>query len=470
MAPARGLFGLYKTMGDVPRPLVGIESKAAVASVHSSSPTRGHHMKRAPTLLLIITILVLLGIAQVQAQGEITLEGLAASIEALVNRDNNFEERIVAMENQLDIVTPTSTVTNTPTNTPTPTHTPTPTYTPTITLTPTPTFTPTPTLTPTPLPPATNFEEVRSAYTGDKDVFGRRFTGKNVYVKGRISRLTKRNSFYEIEFRDGSLLDVTCHAPLNTRMTRISVGSVVIVFGRTDLDYNVFSDDDLLIKNCGIVLASEEAARASSSQATPTPQSAQATFTVDTENVNVRAGSGVNHEVIGVIKKGQSFIITGMNEQRDWLRFQFEGKEGWVAAHLMVISNSDAIPVTKGLSPTSTPETELTCDGDLELIDVEDVSYSTVVRASVRIGMPPGCNEDHAMVFALLYSENTKDELDINAVNFFFYCDYASSGGYANVSIVFAPYGDWARAGEVRTGDYSKHELGLEFARELPCP
>ena len=145
MAPARGLFGLYKTMGDVPRPLVGIESKAAVASVHSSSPTRGHHMKRAPTLLLIITILVLLGIAQVQAQGEITLEGLAASIEALVNRDNNFEERIVALENQLDIVTPTSTVTNTPTNTPTPTHTPTPTYTPTITLTPTPTFTPTPT-------------------------------------------------------------------------------------------------------------------------------------------------------------------------------------------------------------------------------------------------------------------------------------------------------------------------------------
>ena len=298
-------------------------------------------MKRAPTLLLIITILVLLGIAQVQAQGEITLEGLAASIEALVKRDNNFEERIVALENQLDIVTPTSTVTNTPTNTPTPTHTPTPTYTPTITLTPTPTFTPTPTLTPTPLPPATNFEEVRSAYTGDKDVFGRRFTGKNVYVKGRISRLTKRNSFYEIEFRDGSLLDVTCHAPLNTRMTRISVGSVVIVFGRADLDYNVFSDDDLLIKNCGVVIASEEAARASSSQATPTPQSAQATFIVDTENVNVRAGPGVNHEVIGVLKKGQSFIITGMNEQKSWLRFRFEGREGWAYAPLMAIQNGD---------------------------------------------------------------------------------------------------------------------------------
>ena len=429
-------------------------------------------MKRAPTLLLIITILVLLGIAQVQAQGEITLEGLAASIEALVNRDNNFEERIIALENQLEIVTVTSTVTSTPTTTPTPTLTPTSTHTPTITPAPSPTFTPTPTLTPTPLPPATNFEEVRSAYTGDKDVFGRRFTGKNVYVKGRVSRLTNRTSSWVIEFRDGSLLDVTCHVPGSSRplMGRLKPGDLVIVFGRAVIDRNVFSDDDLLIENCGVVFASEEDARAGVPRTTPTPQSTQATFTVDTENVNVRAGPGVNHEVIGVIKKGQSFIITGVNGQRDWLRFQFEGKEGWVAAHLMVISNSDAIPVTKGLSPTSTPETELTCDGDFELIDVEDVSYSTVVRASVRIGMPPGCNEDHAMVFALLYSENTKDELDINAVNFFFYCDYASSGGYANVSIVFAPYGDWARAGEVRTGDYSKHELGLEFARELPCP
>ena len=268
-------------------------------------------MKRAPDLLFIVTILVLLGIAQVQAQGEITLEGLAASVEALIKRDTNFEERIVALEVQLDIVTPTSTVTNTPTHTPTSTHTPTPTYTPTITLTPTPTFTPTPTLTPTALPPATDFEEVRAAYTGNKTVFRNKFTGKNVYVTGRISRITKRSSYYEIEFRSGSLLDVTCHAPLNARMTGIKSGSNVIVFGRASLDLNVFSDDDLLIKNCGVVLASEEAARTSTLRATPTPRSSHATFLVKSGNVNVRAGPGVNHEVIGIVKDGQSFFITG---------------------------------------------------------------------------------------------------------------------------------------------------------------
>ena len=275
-------------------------------------------MKRAPNLLLIVTILVLLGIAQVQAQGEITLEGLAASIEALVNRDNNFEERIVALEKQLEIVTVTSTVTSTSTTTPTPTLTPTPTHTPTITPTPSPTFTPTPTLTPTPLPPATNFEEVRSAYTGNKDAFGRRFTGKNVYVKGRVSRLTSRTSSWVIEFRDGSLLDVTCHVPGSSRplMGRLKPGDLVIVYGQAVIDRNVFSDDDLLIKNCGVVLASEEEERAKSSQATPTPQASHATFIVDSGNVNVRAGPGVNHEVIGVVKEGQSFILTGKKRAR----------------------------------------------------------------------------------------------------------------------------------------------------------
>jgi len=306
-------------------------------------------MKRK-SIFLVILVLAVLGISHVQAQGNLTLEGLAASIEALVKRDEELESRIIMLENQLGLVTATLTVTSTPTVTPTETSTPTQTHTPTVTLTPTPTFTPTPTLTPTPLPPATSFEEVRSAYTGDKDVFGRRFTGKNVYVKGRVSRLTSRTSSWVIEFREGSLLDVTCHVPGSSRPLRgrLKPGDLVIVFGRAVIDRNVFSDDDLLIENCGVVFASEEEARAGVPRTTPTPQSMQATFIVDRENVNVRAGPGVNHEVIGVVRKGQSFVITGTNEQGDWLRFQFEGKEGWAAAYLMIISNSDAIPVTKG--------------------------------------------------------------------------------------------------------------------------
>lgn len=311
-------------------------------------------MKRI-TLFLTICVLAILGITQVQAQGTFTLESLADSIEGLVRKDDELEARIVALENQLGLVTATHTVTSTPTVTPTATHTPTQTHTPTITLTPTPTFTPTPTLTPTPLPPTTSFETVRSAYTGDRDAFKRRYTGKNVYVKGRISRLTERSPGWHIEFRDGSLLDVTCHVPTSRRsqIRGLRVGNVVIVYGRARLDLNVFSDDDLLIENCGVVLASEEEQRARSSQATPTPRPAQATFIVDSQNVNVRAGPGVNYEVIGVVTKGQSFIITGTNEHRDWLRFQFQGKEGWAAAYLMDVKNGDEAPIVEVTAPTS---------------------------------------------------------------------------------------------------------------------
>ena len=414
------------------------------------------------------------------AASEITLESLASIVEVLKQKDEALEKRIVGIGKILGFVTPTLTPTSTPTDTSTPTQTPTVTNTPTVTLTPTPTHTPTitptpmPTFTPTPLPPATSFEEVRTEYSRNKTRFASRFEKQNVYIEGKIDRLTERGtSGWEIEFREGSLLDVTCQLPSSARSSilPLSVGDKVIVYGYAVIDTNVFSDDDLLIKQCKVALAPQARGSTRITTATPTAPSAnKITFEVNREAVNVRSGPGTNHSVIGYVEKGQIFVANGRNQDASWLRFRFEEQEGWVATSLMIILDSDALPVAKALSPTSTPITELTCDGDFELIDVENVSYSTVVRASVRIEMTPGCNEDHAMVFALLYSESTKVELDINAVNLFFYCDYLSSGGYANASIVFAPYGDWARAGEVKAGDYSKHELSLEFSRELPCP
>ena len=47
---------------------------------------------------------------------------------------------------------------------------------------------------------------------------------------------------------------------------------------------------------------------------------------------------------------------------------------------------------------------------------------------------------------------------DINAVGFSFYYPESGLGGYEHGVINYAPYGDWSRASEVKTGDYSKHE------------
>jgi len=47
---------------------------------------------------------------------------------------------------------------------------------------------------------------------------------------------------------------------------------------------------------------------------------------------------------------------------------------------------------------------------------------------------------------------------EVNAVGFSFYYPESGLGGYEHGVINYAPYGDWSRASEVNTGDYSKHE------------
>lgn len=47
---------------------------------------------------------------------------------------------------------------------------------------------------------------------------------------------------------------------------------------------------------------------------------------------------------------------------------------------------------------------------------------------------------------------------DVNAVGFLFYYPESGIGGFEHGVINFAPYGEWSRASEVKTGDYSKHE------------
>lgn len=211
--------------------------------------------------ILLIAFLAILAPTILFAQGELTLENMASAIRALTQKDDELEARIVNLEKSIGIVTETSTPTSTPTETATPTETPTITLTPTvtetptITLTPTPTYTPTPTLTPTPLPPSVSFSEVRGEYEKNETRFKERFTNRAIYVRGTISYLSERSTGgFQIEFKAGRLLDLTCQLPASARKDFIplSVGDSIIAYGYAILDYNVFSDNDLLIKDCKI--------------------------------------------------------------------------------------------------------------------------------------------------------------------------------------------------------------------------
>lgn len=50
---------------------------------------------------------------------------------------------------------------------------------------------------------------------------------------------------------------------------------------------------------------------------------------------NVRQGPSLSHEIIGVTLNSDSLPAIGWTEQGDWLRVQFRGQVGWLAAHLV---------------------------------------------------------------------------------------------------------------------------------------
>ena len=218
-------------------------------------------MKRILGSLAILLLLFALLPSVMTSQGDDPLEILTNALLILTDRQNDFESRLIEIENQLGIVTATSTHTPRPTENPTPTKTPTPTHTPTITPSPTPTFTP------TPLPSPESFRTVRTLYRTNKKEFYKRFVNQHVYILGKISFFGKKfTGGYIIQFQQGSMLDLTCHLPASVRNVGgiLAVGKTAIVYGYARLDPNWFGDDDLLISRCKV-------APPSAAHPTPTP-------------------------------------------------------------------------------------------------------------------------------------------------------------------------------------------------------
>ena len=78
-------------------------------------------------------------------------------------------------------------------------------------------------------------------------------------------------------------------------------------------------------------------------------------FTVAQEAVNVQSGPGTNYPIVGRVTQGQSFTLNGRNRADDWLRFGWEGGQGWVYASLMTVTELDELPVVSAPRPP-TPE------------------------------------------------------------------------------------------------------------------
>lgn len=89
--------------------------------------------------------------------------------------------------------------------------------------------------------------------------------------------------------------------------------------------------------------------------------------------VNVRSGPGTQYDIIGQLTNSNEVQITGRSDnESNWLRISFEGREGWVAYFTVsVIGNTEQLPV---VSPR----------GGQEIIAVLATSVPVVIQANTN--------------------------------------------------------------------------------------
>lgn len=88
--------------------------------------------------------------------------------------------------------------------------------------------------------------------------------------------------------------------------------------------------------------------------------------------------------------------------------------------------------------------------------EVDDMSDEKTVRYVYLIRMLRPFTAAEGMAIARERVDGLGSE--VNAVGFSFYYPESGLGGYEHGVINYAPYGDWSRASEINTGDYSNHE------------
>lgn len=87
--------------------------------------------------------------------------------------------------------------------------------------------------------------------------------------------------------------------------------------------------------------------------ATPTPAAPQA---VPKQNINLRAGPGINYPVVGAAKAGQALTVVGKNADGSWLQVCCVAeKQAWLSASLVTVEGAiAAVPVPADI-PTPPP-------------------------------------------------------------------------------------------------------------------
>lgn len=97
----------------------------------------------------------------------------------------------------------------------------------------------------------------------------------------------------------------------------------------------------------------------------PTPVPGGLSLTA-TNNVNIRSGPGLDYEILGILKQGQTAEVIGISPDSNWSTIKVaaaEGGQGWVSAQFVNAENTANVPIIQPPpvpQPTATPPVTFT--------------------------------------------------------------------------------------------------------------
>jgi hypothetical protein len=100
--------------------------------------------------------------------------------------------------------------------------------------------------------------------------------------------------------------------------------------------------------------------------------------------------------------------------------------------------------------------------------EIEDISFSGCERLKVTLRTNRRLTETEVRALAEIIVNQIIADDNVNAIVIFMYDTEHTTGQYTLASVIWAPYGEWVKAKDAKTGDYSKHIYKIEMAPERP--
>lgn len=141
---------------------------------------------------------------------------------------------------------------------------------------------------------------------------------------------------------------------------------------------------ELKARYAGLTRLPDEEAPIVADAPTPTPTLDGTFITIKNTVQNVRTGPGLEYDVLGQLRQGETARVIGATINFDWVVIEFRGQNGWLATYLLdVLGNRANIPVIAP-PPTPTPGPATATPTAAPTIDVVVVS---VVPTTLTVGV-----------------------------------------------------------------------------------